>query len=389
MTANQQIQSMEKYLLLFDSAFEGLFQCDQQGRILLINRAGTQILGFKDPKEIINKTIQQLGIQVDAEQNKNISEDIQKNQFIKNRLLTIQLPNKEKKQIELTVHGDTDDKGQTAGYEGLFRDVTKKVAMEEELRNYSTNLENKIQEKTREVLELERSKFHLEKLASLGQMAAMIVHDMRNPLSSIKMGLTTLLNRAELIERDRYCVELSVREVEHLERILKDLLNFAKPQDLQFSENDINQVISKALDQVAEHFKDDDVSIERKLDPDLPPVRMDRDRLSQVFSNLILNARQAIKNTGTILIESKMNSEIKQVLVVIQDDGEGIKPENIDHIFDPFFSTKAEGTGLGLSVVKKLIDAHNGTIKVDSDEGKGTCVTVQLPFEKSSQQHNQ
>ena len=171
------------------------------------------------------------------------------------------------------------------------------------------------------MLELERSKFHLEKLASLGQMAAMIVHDMRNPLSSIKMGLTTLLNRAELIERDRYCVELSVREVEHLERILKDLLNFAKPQDLQFSENDINQVISKALDQVAEHFKDDDVSIERKLDPDLPPVRMDRDRLSQVFSNLILNARQAIKNTGTILIESKMNSEIKQVLVVIQDDG--------------------------------------------------------------------
>ena len=373
-------RTIEQYLSLFDSASEGIFQCDKKGLFTIMNQSGTEILGFSKPAEVLQKDAKTLGVQVEEETQNELSNHLMNNDKIQNYLIDIKIKNGICKKIELTLHGRKNETGKIIGYDGIFRDVTKQVAMEEELRNYSTNLEKTIQEKTKEVLDLERSKFHLEKLASLGQMAAMIVHDVRNPLSSIKMGLTTLLNRAELKDRDQYCIEIAVREVNHLERILKDLLNFAKPQNLQFANNDINQVLELALEQMVDNFEGADISIEKTLSAQLPLIRIDKDRLSQVFFNLLLNAKQAIINGGIISIRSDMDDQNNIVRVQIQDNGEGIQEEYISQIFDPFYSTKAEGTGLGLSVVQKLIEAHNGTVSIESKLGMGTKVTIELPI---------
>lgn len=370
----------ERYMALFDSAGAGVFQVDLNGKFLLINQAGAMILGFDGPEQVLQKKLDLAGIGIDHETQAHMFKTTIRHSLLENFELALPLHKEALTHLEITLHTRTAENGEITGFDGIFRDVTVRINMQEELRTYSTNLEIKIEEKTREVLELERTRFHLEKLASLGQMAAMIVHDIRNPLSSIKMGLTTLLTRAELRERDKYCIEIAIREVMHLERILHDLLNFAKPQELRLSDQDINRIIDLALDQLAEDFEDTGIVINREMSPDLPFLRVDTDRLSQVFVNLLINAKQAINGKGIITIRTGEKQEDNRVQIEIEDNGCGITEEDAKRIFDPFFSTKAEGTGLGLSVVQKLIEAHNGTVRLESEYGSGTTVIMELPY---------
>jgi len=224
-------------------------------------------------------------------------------------------------------------------------------------------------------------KYQLEKLNMLEQIADMVVHDMRNPLSSIKMGLTTLMNRSNPEERDRTFMEIMVKEVENLEDILKNLLDIAKPQNLRLSQTNINQVVNQALDRTTENFGEREIKIEKTLNPDLPPVQTDKDRLLRAISALIMNAGQSIEKSGTIRIQSNLDNETSQLKILIQDDGEGIPSENINQVFDPFFSTRPRGRGLGLTYVKNTINAHKGQLKIESDGSKGTAITLYLPVQ--------
>ena len=375
--SDQQRKLAEKYRALFNATSDGVFQCDTEGYVLIINTAGAQILGFDTPEAMIDKKIKMGNFCVEPDTLTALIIELKKNKQVSNFVLKAKRNNGELFFAEATLNFLSIEGEE--GVQGIFRDVTERINLEKELQNYSENLEQKVREKTEEILALERKEAHLEKLAALGEMAATIVHEIRNPLSSIKVGLTAIINRSTLDEKDKRCLEIAKKEVINLEKILKNLLNFAKPEELQLIEQDINAVLNLVLEQITEDFRNTGISIKKDLALDLPRVKIDINRLGQVFINILLNAREALDNSGTILVRSRNIPGKKKVRIEITDNGKGIEKEDIQKIFDPFFSKTDDGTGLGLPIVQKIVEAHDGIVGVESQLGVGTTVWIELP----------
>jgi two-component system sensor histidine kinase AtoS len=207
----------------------------------------------------------------------------------------------------------------------------------------------------------------------------MIVHEIRNPVSSVKVGLTALLKRDSLGHKERSYVELAALEVSNLERIFHDLLDYSKPLEIHSEPQSINRVLDLSLIQVNDEFDQTGISLKREFAEDLPRVNADSGRLQQVFINILMNARDAMKKGGMISVQTKEIAKKRMVCVEVADEGEGIEKNKLKRLFEPFYSTKDRGTGLGLPIVKRIIDAHGGRVEVQSKRGEGTKVIVELP----------
>ena len=223
--------------------------------------------------------------------------------------------------------------------------------------------------------ELQRS----ERLAALGKVAAGVAHELRNPLSSIK-GLAILLQSKFNGEKGKGGVEaadLLVQEVERLNRSIGELLDYAKPAKLNKISVDVNAVVDKTVLLVNMDLEDRDIALDLHLADALPEMEGDEDKLNQVFLNLLLNGIQAMDDGGRLTVSSKQMG--RNVLVVVEDTGTGVSHENLQKIFDPYFTTKRDGTGLGLAMSAKIIEEHGGEIILTSRQGEGTRVEVILP----------
>lgn len=378
--SNHLRKEAEKYQQLFNSTSDGVFQTDLDGNFLLINDGGAKIFGFESAEECLQSKFINSDFHGDSSSREEYIHKILENGGLESQLIKCKKRNGEFFYAELSAHVKRDDIDQEIiGFEGIFRDVTQRIKLEEELRQYSENLEKIVKEKTEEVLSLERKRIQLENLASLGEMVATIVHEIRNPLSSIKVGLTALLKRTQFEEKDKQCLELACLEVTFLEHFLRDLLNFAKPLELKSLTQNINLILDMALAQMDENFRLAKIKVKRKFAPNLPKLHVDARRLHQVFFNIFLNALEALKNGGTIIVRTEYVSRKKMVRVELVDNGQGIDEQVKEEIFKPFYSTKVKGTGLGLTVVQKVIEAHGGHVSIESKTGKGTKVTLELP----------
>jgi two-component system sensor histidine kinase HydH len=214
---------------------------------------------------------------------------------------------------------------------------------------------------------------------AVSKMVAKLVHKLRNPLSSIKMGLTTLLHRASLNEKDEHCLEVVVREVVQIENILKDLLGFVQPYVLHFSEQNINHVLEMSLEEPSKTFNEKGIAVQKKFSKDLPRIVLDVGRMSRAIGCLLQNSQDALVAGGIIKVHSSLDQDKKTIVVEVMDNGIGISEEVLEHVFEPFFSTRTGRTGLGLTIVKKVVEAHGGTVNVESTLGKGTTVRMHLP----------
>jgi signal transduction histidine kinase len=271
----------------------------------------------------------------------NLVERVRKEGTIRNEIIRLKNRMGEDMEVEFTLHPCIEqEEKEIIGLEGIFRDVTQRVRLQKELKNYSKELEKKVEEKTREVLALERKKLHLEGLATLGQMAASIVHEIRNLLSSIKIGLNTLLKRAKLEKKDYRCTELEAQDVTHLEKILQDILIFAKPEEMKFIEHDLKKVLDLTLDQIESEFSEANIVIHRQLAPDLPRVIMDINKISQVILNILINSKQSINRKGKVIVKTHWNKKEKRIVLEIRDNGFGIEEESLKKVFDPFSAIK-------------------------------------------------
>ncbi len=235
-----------------------------------------------------------------------------------------------------------------------------------------------------ELKRLEKQVQRHEWLVSLGKMAAGVAHEVRNPLSSIKGFATLLGSRFSEDSDEKEAADLLITEVERLNRSVTELLNFAKPLPLERKPVDLREAIPDSLKLVDSDAKELQVTISHELSPDLPRISADSDRLNQVLLNLYLNALQAMEHGGKLTVRARHKKKEKMVDIEIKDTGVGIPEKLLDRILDPYFTTKPEGTGLGLAMVYKIIDEHGGTIKFDSEVGKGTTVTVSLPVHTAS-----
>lgn len=222
-----------------------------------------------------------------------------------------------------------------------------------------------------------------KKLASIGVMTAGVAHELTNPLNNISMLAQTYIELYDNLSKDDRINFMSKVEAEtdRMKEIVKNFLDFSKPKKPQLEQIDINTVIQKAIKLMQNMLYISNIETQLKLNENLPLTFIDRNQIQQVLVNLITNAVQAMTKNGKLIIVSDLDENKKYIKITITDTGKGIPPELLQHIFDPFFSTKGEGgTGLGLSVSHGIIKSHNGDITVKSEVGKGTTFTIRLPI---------
>ena len=220
-----------------------------------------------------------------------------------------------------------------------------------------------------------------DRLASIGEMAAGIAHEIKNPLAGISAAVTIIKDDMTADDPRGEILGEVVDQVKRLDKTVNDLLFFGKPSLPELCCVDINTILTTTLKFAAQHRGGGNIERRIELQPDLPPVYADDKQIQQVFLNIVLNAYQAMASGGVLGITSSqvVRGDVEYVRVDISDTGSGIPPQILEKIFTPFYTTKAQGTGLGLPICSKLLKLHKGDIRVTSDSTAGTIFTVELP----------
>lgn len=237
-----------------------------------------------------------------------------------------------------------------------------------------------VQRDITELTNLEKKLYDSQKLAALGQLSAGIAHEVRNPLSSIKMSLQILEKRMNPDGNDLKRFKIAQKEVEHLEELVNNVLVFAKPVEPKMASVELTRIIEQAIAMAEKIIADKQIEIKLELQ-NIPYVNVDAAMITDAFLNIIRNAVEAVGDGGIIRISAKSVSiQPPTVIVVVEDNGCGIDEEDMPHIFNPFFTKKNYGTGLGLSQVLKIVELHHGKIEIISEKNKGTKVCIELPY---------
>ncbi|MGA2515100.1 MAG: ATP-binding protein [Thermodesulfobacteriota bacterium] len=355
---------------IIQSLDSGLLTIDLNGNINFMNRTAERILS-RDGESLsdtsiydlfpkISKVVEQLKRKVPES-----SSDYQRYETL--------LTNHDRRKIYLgfSISPLTDPEGSLIGHTLIFQDITKFKEMEEQMKR-------------------------VDKMAAVGALAAGMAHEIRNPLASLSGSIQMLKSELTLDDSQQHLMEITLRESERLNALITDFLLFAQPPQSHKILYPIGRVLEETLDLLirSPSFRDG-IQVLRPTRQEEIRVRIDPDQMKQVFWNLFINAAQSMSDGGKIQVHlSKgdalggtnlsLSSQVREkawVRITITDSGNGIAPEEKEKIFEPFFTTKESGTGLGLSIVHKIIENHEGLIKVDSELGRGSTFTVFLPAE--------
>jgi len=272
-----------------------------------------------------------------------------------------------------------------------FNEMTEELKRaHEEVTSWARTLEERVAEKTAELRRTHEQMMHAERMASIGKLAAIVAHEINNPLSGILTTAKLLLKKmgdhgpsAEELPSVRQYLELIASESARCGEIVKNLLQFVRPSRTRFQPHDINELIRQSLRLIQHKIELMSVQTDVQLDPTIPPLVCDGPQIRQAVVALLINACEAMRpEEGVLTVRSRFLSEAQQVEIAIRDNGIGMDEETQRHIFEPFFTTKEkEGSlGLGLSVVLSILHRHGGEIRVQSALGQGTTFTLRLPL---------
>jgi signal transduction histidine kinase len=234
--------------------------------------------------------------------------------------------------------------------------------------------------------EANRRLIQAEKLASIGRLAATIAHEIRNPLTSVKLNVQKVAEDTGLDGVEREHIALSMEGIGQIERFIKELLNYTRVAELALDRFSLEQVLEESLKMLRESLGRRGIRIEKSFAPGLPPVLVDGDKMRQVFLNILRNAEEALDAGGCIRVAIDTDEEggRRSVRVRISDDGPGIRAKDRDNIFEPFFTTKPAGFGLGLANARKIVEQHGGTIRLVPGDGPGTSFVILIPCEEGT-----
>jgi len=253
---------------------------------------------------------------------------------------------------------------------------TLAAALREQSEQHRRTAEN-LQEANRQVMAAQEAVRRSDRLAALGQLSAGLAHELRNPLGTIRASAEMLSQRVSAEnEVAREVAGFIATEVDRTNSLVTRFLQFARPLELRPEKADLSQMLDRAI-AIAER-EVDGVAIYRNYAPEIRPFAFDAELMEHVFYNLIVNAAQASPKGGAVTVKSRSNGDMAEVAVI--DRGSGITPETMKNIFNPFFTTKASGVGLGLAIVAKIVDQHGGKIAVESRPGEGSIFCVSLPM---------
>ncbi|MCG8550945.1 MAG: ATP-binding protein, partial [Desulfobacterales bacterium] len=228
---------------------------------------------------------------------------------------------------------------------------------------------------------------HKEKLAAVGILAAGVAHEVRNPLSSIKGYATYFSSLFDAQSDNKKAANIMAEEVDRVNRVISELLEFARPIKLKLRRIRIFELVDKALRLIKYEADPAGIKIISSVEPALPEVEVDKDRLTQVLLNMFINAIQAMPSGGTLTVNVKAVEN--RARFEISDTGNGISPQDQANIFNPYFTTKKSGTGLGLAIAFKIIETHGGTITIESLKNKGTTFVISIPLEQNKPDQNE
>jgi two-component system sensor histidine kinase HydH len=329
----------------------GLIATDRDGKIAFFNSTAERITGLnlaeargKDPDNILPNHF--CGLKESLDRGESITEKEMECEFTADKIVPVSVS------ASKIINEDKQFVGQVL----IIRDLGEVRHLQDEIRRK-------------------------EKLAAIGGLAAGVAHEIRNPLSSIKGIATYFKNKFEKDSNDNEMADVMIVEVDRLNRVISELLEFAKPTELKLETTDINSIVEHSVRLVEKEAFSKDISINLDLYNETLMADIDSDRFSQCLLNLYLNSQQAMIGGGQFNITVSLSDD-NQIVIEVRDTGTGIKAENQSKIFDPYYTNKTTGTGLGLAIVHKVIEAHNGVIKVRSVPGLGTTFTISIPENK-------
>ncbi|MCW4019574.1 MAG: ATP-binding protein [Candidatus Bathyarchaeota archaeon] len=322
---------------------DALILANLEGDIIDVNQAAVDFLGYNHGKDVIGKSINDFF-------EKNILSTLLKGKVIRNNEIEVIIVSGVKKEVMLSGATVKANQGEEIGVVCIIRDITEKKQMEQRL-------------------------IKAEKLASIGELAGMVGHDLRNPLTSIKLSTYYLKKKYAPVmnAKGREIIENIDKSIGYSNKIINDLLEYAQTVHLKLIDANPRFLVTNTLStiNIPQYIHVTNESTEE------PTVKVDVTKMKKVFFNIITNAIDAIPHKGTLRITS--TALPNWVKIAFQDTGEGIPPHELGKIWEPLFTTKAKGMGFGLSISKRIVEAHNGKITVESTAGKGTTVTVWIP----------
>jgi two-component system, NtrC family, sensor kinase len=258
---------------------------------------------------------------------------------------------------------------------------------------WTRRLEQRVEQKTRELKRAHEHAFETEKMASIGKLAAVLAHEINNPLSGILTYAKLLRkwlgqpDRNQVPRQDIYdSLDLIASESRRCGELVKNLLTFSRTTPMNLESTSLNQVIERSLRLIQHQLDLAQIQVEADLDGELPPVLCDGAQIEQVLLALMMNALDAMPRGGNLWLATKLQRKESLVRITVRDDGTGISPEILPHIFEPFLTTKesGRGVGLGLAISRSILQRHNGDIRVQSEAGRGTTFTVTLPCDAAA-----
>jgi signal transduction histidine kinase len=354
---------------VFNAIQEGIIVTDSKGRITYLNEAACGLFGLEGGDVIgkrLDERIRGLDWESLTQSGGPVSHDIEifypQNRFINFYIVPLLI---EPREVTVTGGGDSGRTGSTppatadqVGHVMILRDITKS---------------------RRTALQTIES----ERLNALTLLAAGVAHEIGNPLNSLHIHLQ-LMERAVQKLHDgakselQQSIDVARSEVSRLDSIVTQFLRAIRPSRPQFHPENVNMLVEDAVRFFAPEIQDRDIVVEQELRSDLPLLQLDRDQMKQAFYNVIKNSLEAMKRRGTLRILT--DTDDTHVLITFVDTGGGMSAENLSRVFEPYFTTKPSGTGLGLLIVRRIVREHGGELSIESGKDKGLTLTIRLPY---------
>jgi signal transduction histidine kinase len=349
---------------VFNAIQEGIIVTDSKGRITYLNHAACEIFGLDDEDAIGKRLDERVrGLDSDAltKTETAVSRDMEIFYPV-NRVINfyvVPLIIESRANLGASQPGSPIPvKGKRVGHAMILRDITERRRTEQQT-------------------------IESERLNALTLLAAGVAHEIGNPLNSLHIHLHLMERQAQKLKGAvraelEDSIDIARSEVSRLDSIVTQFLRAIRPSKPQFQPENVNNIVDEAVRFFTPEIKDRDIVVEQELRSDLPLLQVDRDQMKQAFYNVIKNAFEAMKRRGILRIRTDRDDT--HVLISFTDTGGGISPENLSRAFEPYFTTKASGTGLGLLIVRRIVREHGGELSIETNEGKGLTLTIRLPY---------
>lgn len=347
----QLAESESKYRTLVEEIRDGYF-VNQDGKLLFANKAFCAMHGYAR-EEVIGRAFTDFIAPESRPEVRQVYEDRMEERVSKEQYVYFRL-HKDGRALP------TENTVTLASYQGkmaaigICRDITERMEIEKRVRE-------------------------AESLARIGRLSTSLAHEIRNPLSSAKMGIQMILKSPPYGGTDRRRLEILSQQISRLERIVSEMLDLARPIQFDFVTGVITAVMDHCLEVLDAKIHEKRIHVVRSFSNDLPSLPMDREKMEQAIINLLLNSVEAVKEEGTIHVRVAYRQGLNAVEVTLKDDGCGVSPEDLPFLFDPFFSRKARGTGLGLANARRILEAHQGSIQAEPGKHGGMRFSILLP----------